>query len=507
MDQHLTSLCISNGLKTGIELVHRVAETTTPIVLSPLHFHTEQTCQEARDNATIQTVSRAGTDGQPTRSGFRSKNDKPMSTLAITDGHVLRPDHTVEQADILIDQAAGTILEIGPNLEGDDQLDASNAVVTPGFVNAHTHIAMTLLRGYADDKALDRWLQEDIWPTEAALEPADIRVGAELGILEAIKGGTTAIADMYFEIGETAAVVEQAGIRARLGHGVISVGKDHEAAREDAIAGLEVAEQYDGAADGRISTAFMPHSLTTVDAEYYEEFVPEARDRGLPVHFHANETVGEVEPIVEDHGVRPLEYAADLGLLEPEDFLAHGVHLDSTEIDLLAETGASVIHCPASNMKLASGMAPIQQLLDAGVTVGLGTDGAASNNDLSMLDEARDAAMIGKLAADDASAVSADAVVEMMTRGSAAAIGLESGRLEAGAPADLAVIDLEKPHLTPAHDLISHLAYAAAASDVRHTVCDGQVLMKNREVLTLDEQEILERARTNAASLIERAEG
>ncbi|ELY65713.1 amidohydrolase [Natrinema versiforme] len=431
-----------------------------------------------------------------------------MTTLSIIDGRVLRPDLTVTAADVLIDQESGTILEIAPDLAGeaDETLDAADSLVTPGFVNGHCHVAMALLRGYADDKPLDAWLQEDIWPAEAELTGDDIRVGAELGLLELIKSGTTAFADMYFDVPEIAAAVEQSGLRARLGHGVVTVVKDDEGAREDARTSLEIAREYAGAADGRISTAFMPHSLTTVGSEYLEEFVPEARDAGVPIHYHANETADEVAPIVDEHGVRPLEYAADRGMLEPEDFVAHGVHVDETEIDLLAEAGTGVIHCPASNMKLASGMAPVERLREAGVTVGLGTDGAASNNDLSMLDEARDAAMLGKLAADDASAVPAEAVVDMLTRDSAAAIGLESGRLEAGAPADLAVIDLEKPHLTPRHDLVSHLAYAAAAADVRHTVCDGRVLMRDRDVLTLDEAAVRERALEAADSLVARAE-
>ena len=436
-----------------------------------------------------------------------------MHTLAITGGRVLRPDLTVERADVLIDRDRGEILELvadpvddsdGP--DADETLDATNALVTPGFVNGHCHVAMTLLRGYADDKQLDAWLQEDIWPVEAALEAEDVRAGAELGILEMIKGGITSFADMYFFMEEVAGAVENAGVRARLGHGVISVGKDHEDAREDAQTGLDVAAELDGMADGRVKTAFMPHALTTVTEEIFEEFVPKARDLGVPIHIHANETENEVTPIVEERGVRPLEYARDVGLLEPEDFLAHGVHLDEREIEILADCGASVIHCPASNMKLASGMAPVQALRDAGVTVGIGTDGAASNNDLSMLDEARDAAMIGKLAADDASAVSAESVVEMMIRGSAEAIGFDTGRLEPGAPADLAVIDLEKPHLTPAHDLVSHLAYAVAAADVRHTVCDGRVLMRDREVLTLDETAVRKRAIERAEGLLVRAD-
>ncbi|MGQ3412914.1 amidohydrolase [Natrinema sp. LN54] len=431
-----------------------------------------------------------------------------MTTLAITDGRVLRPDLTVTTADVLIDQENGTVLEIAPDLAGeaDETLDAADSLVTPGFVNGHCHVAMALLRGYADDKPLDAWLQEDIWPAEAELTADDVRVGAELGLLELIKSGTTAFADMYFDVPEIAAAVEKSGLRARLGHGVVTVVKDDEGAREDARTSLEVAREYDGAADGRLSTAFMPHSLTTVGSEYLEEFVPEARDAGVPIHYHANETADEVAPIVDEHGIRPLEYAAEHGMLEPEDFVAHGVHVDETEIDLLAEAGTGVIHCPASNMKLASGMAPVERMREAGVTLGLGTDGAASNNDLSMLDEARDAAMLGKLAADDASAVPAETVVEMLTRGSADAIGLDSGRLEAGAPADLAVIDLEKPHLTPRHDLVSHLAYAAAAADVRHTVCDGRVLMRDREVLSLDEAAVRERALEAAESLVARAE-
>ncbi|SFC18046.1 5-methylthioadenosine/S-adenosylhomocysteine deaminase [Halobiforma haloterrestris] len=431
-----------------------------------------------------------------------------MTTLALTGGRVLRPDATVIRADVLIDRDRGEILEIGSDLGGDaaETLNASDSLVTPGFVNGHCHVAMSLLRGYADDKPLDAWLREDIWPAEGELTAEDVRVGAELGLLEMIKSGTTAFADMYFHVPEIAAAVEEAGLRARLGHGVVTVAKDEEGAHEDMETSLEIAEEYDGAADGRISTAFMPHSLTTVGAEYLEEYVPKARELGVPIHYHANETEDEVTPIVEEEGVRPLAYAAERGMLEAEDFVAHGVHVDESEIGLLAEAGTGVIHCPASNMKLASGMAPVQRMREAGVTVGLGTDGAASNNDLSMLDEARDAAMLGKLAADDAAAVPAEAVAELLTAGSADALGLESGRVEEGAPADLAVLDLEKAHLTPRHDLVSHLAYAAAAADVRHTICDGQVLMRDREVLTLDESAVRERALEAAEDLAARVD-
>ncbi len=428
-----------------------------------------------------------------------------MTTLRIAGGQVLRPDMTVERADVLVDQDAGSILDVGDVSDADETLDAEDSLVIPGLVNAHCHAAMTLLRGYADDEPLETWLREAVWPVEAELTPEDVRAGTDLGLLEMIKSGTTGFADMYFEVDQVAEAVEDAGLRARIGHGVVTIGRDEDAAREDFQTSLDIAEEFDGAADGRISTAVMPHSLTTVGEEYLDEYVPRARELGVPLHYHANETSGEVEPIVEERGERPLEYARDKGMTESGDFIAHGVHLDATEIDLLAETGTGVIHCPASNMKLASGMAPVQVMLDAGVTVGLGTDGAASNNDLDMFGEMRDAAMLGKLAANDASAVPAEEVVKMATTGSAAALGFDSGRIEVGANADFAVIDLSAPHLTPHHDLVSHLSYAVRGSDVRHTICDGRVLMEDSEVLTIDEEAVRETAEERAHELVARA--
>ncbi|MFC4450837.1 amidohydrolase [Halorussus aquaticus] len=432
-----------------------------------------------------------------------------MTRLRIAGGRVLRPDATVERADVLVDSESGDIVAVGDPEdvpEGDETLDAEDGLVMPGLVNAHTHVAMTLLRGYADDKELDAWLREDIWPVEGELTPEDVRAGTELGLLEMIRSGTTAFADMYFHEEEVVDAVEDAGLRARLGYGVVTLGKDEDGAREDCEQSLATAREFDGAADGRVETAFMPHSLTTVGEEYLREYVPEAREDDIPLHYHANETTDEVEPIVEGEGQRPLEYARDLDMTDESDFVAHGVHLDAAEIDLLAETGTSVIHCPASNMKLASGMAPVQDLLDAGVTVGLGTDGAASNNDLDVFDEMRDAAMVGKLAANDASAVPAESVVRMATEGSASALGFDSGRIEEGANADIAVVDLDAAHLTPHHDLVSHLVYAARGSDVRHTVCDGAVLMRDGEVLTLDAEAVRQRAEERAAAAVERAE-
>ncbi|MFT4880800.1 MAG: 5-methylthioadenosine/S-adenosylhomocysteine deaminase [Natronomonas sp.] len=430
-----------------------------------------------------------------------------MSDLLVSGGRVLRPSGSVERADVLLDQDAGTITAVDEpgTVAGDDELDAEGGLVIPGLVNAHTHVAMTLFRGAADDKPLDAWLREDIWPVEAELRAEDVAAGTRLGVAEMVRSGTTAFGDMYFFMNEVAAVAAETGLRARLGHGCISVGRPEAEARADFEDGLDFAREYDGHADGRIRTMFTPHSLTTVEEAHFEDFLPRAREAGLPVHFHANETTDEVDPVLEERGQRPLAWADDLGLLAEDSFIAHGVHVDDTETNLLAERDTAVVHCPASNMKLASGMAPVQDLLDAGVTVGLGTDGAASNNDLDMFDEVRDAAMLGKLAADDASAVEAHTAVRLATEGSAAALGFDSGRLEAGANADLAVLGLDAPHLTPQHDLVSHLAYAASGSDVRHTVCDGQVLMRDRDLTTIDLDAARQAAERQAQALFERA--
>jgi 5-methylthioadenosine/S-adenosylhomocysteine deaminase len=430
-----------------------------------------------------------------------------MDTLAVTGGRVLTPEMDVREADVLLDSDAGEILEVGTDLAGDadETLDASGGLVIPGLVNAHCHMAMTLLRGYAEEKPLHEWLTEEVGPVEAAFTPEDIRVGTELALVEQIRSGVTAVGDMYFEIEDVADVVEQAGVRALLGFGIVTVTKDDEGAQADVDESVRVAAEFDGAADGRIRTAVMPHSLTSVAEEYLAESAERAAEIDAPLHFHANETTGEVDPILEERDQRPLSYADDLDLLREDTYVAHGVHFDDEEIELAAERGVGVAHCPASNMKLASGIAPVQKLLDAGVTVGIGTDGAASNDDLDVFDEMRDAAMIGKLADGNAADVPAESVVRMATEGGAELLGFDSGRIEEGANADLAVVDLDAPHLTPEHDLVSLLVYAARGSDVRHTVADGEVLMRDREVLPFDAEAVQARAQEHAQQAVERA--
>ncbi|ERG98776.1 MAG: cytosine deaminase related metal-dependent hydrolase [Haloquadratum sp. J07HQX50] len=429
------------------------------------------------------------------------------SSLLLSGGKILTPSMNIITADIHIDQSTGVIEAIEAGLDPsrfETSLDVSGCVCMPGLVNAHTHIAMTLLRGYSDDKPLNAWLREDIWPVEAQLTTEHIRAGTELGLVEMIRSGTTAFADMYFEIPETVAAVDAAGMRARLGHGIVTVDKEPAAARADIEKGLTVAQEFQQAADGRIQTAFMPHSLTTVDDDLLADGAERATAENMYIHLHANETSDEVNPIVERTGERPIQHAETLGLLGPKTFLAHGVHVNMDEIATLARTDTAVIHCPASNMKLASGIAPVSHLREAGVTVGLGTDGVASNNDLDMFSELQDAALLAKLGADDAAALPAGEAIKMATADSAAAISLPGGRLIEGGVADIAVVDLDTPHFTPQHDVVSHLAYVATGADVRHTICDGSILMRDRTLQTLDAEAIQDTAETAATDLLAR---
>ncbi len=430
-----------------------------------------------------------------------------MTTLVVTGGRVVTPGEPVRRADVAIDQTTGEILAVEQEMAGDadETLDASGGVVMPGLVNAHCHAAMSLLRGYAAEKPLNAWLAEEVGPVEAAFTPADVEAGTKLSVIELLRSGVTALGDMYFATDRVVSVLEQAGIRARVGFAALTVGKDDAAADEEVTQTAAIAQQFDGTADGRIRTALMPHALTTVDPDRLERIADRAAELGLPLHFHANETTDEVEPIVAEHGVRPLAFADDLGLLRDGSYIAHGVHCTDAEIDLLAERNVGVAHNPAANAKLASGMAPVQRMLDRNVTVGLGTDGPASNDDLDLFGEMRDAAMIGKLQTGDASAVDAETVLRMATANGAELLGFDAGRIEVGRAGDLAVIDLDAPHLTPTHDPVKLLAYAARASDVRHTVCDGEVLVRDREVIPFDGGDVQQEAQRQAEAAVERA--
>lgn len=430
-----------------------------------------------------------------------------MTSLAIVGGDVLTPSGTVVERDILVDSDRGIIealVEPGTTAAM-DTLDARNSLVIPGLVNAHTHVAMTLLRGHADDKALHAWLQEDIFPVEAALTAGDIEAGARLGMLEMIRGGTTTFCDMYFHEGAIADAAVDAGLRCLLGHGIITLGKDAEAIDDELETAAEFVSAHDGRGGGLINTAMMPHAVNTVDPDTLARTADIADEYDIPVHIHCSETTDDVETVAERDGCRPVHTLEEVGILDHQAFLAHGVHLDSAELDRLAATDSGIAHCPTANLKLASGIAPVTEAIEAGVPIGIGTDGPASNNDLDMLEELRLAALLAKVDAADASTLAAATAIRLATEGGAGLLGFESGRIEPGAPADLAVIDLDAPHFTPPHDLLSHLVYVASRDDVRHTVCDGTVLMRDREVLVFDEAAVRSVATRSARDAIERA--
>jgi len=423
--------------------------------------------------------------------------------LAVTGGYVYSGGEAVEADVGVVD---GRIQEVGDVEDADRILDASGSLILPGLVNAHTHTSMTLFRGYADDLPLQKWLEDHIWPAEAHLTPEDIRAGSRLAAVEMIRGGTTAFGDMYFEMGEVADVVEEAGLRARLGHGIITVGKDEEGIREEVDEGVSLVKEHDGKAEGRVGAMLCPHAPYTVDNETFRELAEEARDADVPLHTHMSETAENVEQSLEENSARPPEYLDSLGVFDGDAYVAHGVHLDDSDIDLLSSKDVGVAHCPSANMKLASGTAPVTDLLDAGVCVGIGTDGPASNNTLDMFKETRHAALVAKNRETDASTVPAETALNMATRGGADLLGTGAGVVEEGSPADLAVVDLDAPHLAPPHDLVSHAVYAANAADVTATVADGEVLMEDGVVETMDEEAVLAEAEEAAFELVERAE-
>jgi 5-methylthioadenosine/S-adenosylhomocysteine deaminase len=383
----------------------------------------------------------------------------------------------------------------GELAEGAERITGDGLLFMPGLVNTHGHAAMTLLRGYADDMALQDWLQNKIWPMEARFTAADVRAGTALAAVEMLKSGTTAFVDMYDHMGEVAQIVEQAGLRGVLARGCIGLCSEAEqrAKLEDAIG---FARDWNGRADGRIRVMMSPHAPYTCPPKFIERFVQAAHDLDLPMHTHMSETAAEVEQNVREYGARPVEHLDRLGVFSRPALVAHAVHLNDDEITLLAERGVAVSHNPASNLKLASGVARVPDLLRAGVTVSLGTDSAASNNNLDIFDEIRLAALIHKGVSGDPTAVPAWEALKLGTVYGAKAIWQSDlfGVLKPGMRADIIAIDIDQPHYYPRTDLVSHLVYAGSGRDVKHVWVDGVQVVWNRVCTRLDEERILAEA-------------
>ncbi|WP_246281380.1 amidohydrolase [Saccharibacillus qingshengii] len=378
---------------------------------------------------------------------------------------------------------------------GDEILDARGCVAMPGLVNAHQHTPMALLRGFADELKLMDWLESKMFPAEARMTPDDIAVGCRLAMAEMIRSGTTAFADMYIHMDRIAEETLRSGMRASLTRGLITADDDNGRRMNEA---LDLIGRFEGAGNGRITTMLGPHSPYLCSPESLGEIVRLAEEMNIPIHIHLAETIEEVAILRERCGRTPTEHLHELGLLNARThtLLAHAVHLSASDIRLLRGMRGGVSHNPVSNMKLGCGTAPIAAMRREGIPIGLGTDGAGSAATLDMFQEIRAAAWMHKSAAGDPAAFGAYDALHMATAGSAELLGLgaEIGMLTVGRKADLILVDMRRPHLQPVHDFYSLLAYAANGSDVETVIVDGRFLMRDRQLLTIDEEATLREA-------------
>ncbi|MBU1695259.1 MAG: amidohydrolase [Verrucomicrobia bacterium] len=370
----------------------------------------------------------------------------------------------------------------------DEILDAHGMLLMPGLINCHSHVPMVIFRGLAEDVSLEKWFNEYMWPLESNLQEEDVYWGMLLGLAEMIEAGVTCVADHYFFMDRAAEAVQQAGTRAALGWAVF--GNQGTAALDRTA---QFCKRWNAAADGRITTWMAPHAPYTCD----DDFLRAARDRadelGVGIHIHVAETRGQTEAHVKKRGITPIRLLDDLGLLRLPTLLAHAVGATEDDIRLLADRPAGVAHCPKTYLKLAMGIAPVVAMRKAGVTVGLGTDGAVSNNTLDVWESMRLMAMTQKEACGAAEMMTLAETLHIATRGSAQVVGLGDriGAVEPGCLADLILVDLNGPHHQPLHSVPASLVYAARASDVHTVIVNGKVIMRDRRLLTLDKADII----------------
>jgi 5-methylthioadenosine/S-adenosylhomocysteine deaminase len=439
-----------------------------------------------------------------------------MSSILIKNGTLVTMDasNRIIRGDLLI--AHGRIIELGhTDQSADFVVDASGCAVIPGFVQTHIHLCQTLFRGAADDLALIDWLQKRVWPMEAAHSAASIAASARLGIAELIKGGTTCALTMETvkHTNEVFKVVEETGFRATVGKCMMDKGDEvpkplQEETSQSIAESVALLEEWHGRADGRIRYCFAPRFAISCTRELLEKVGELARARGVMIHTHASENRTECALVEADTGLRNIAYLDSVGITGRHVALAHCVHLSNDEIRILKTTNTNVVHCPSSNLKLGSGIAPVVQLLDEGISVSLGADGAACNNRLDMFTEMRTAALLQK-ALHGPEVLEANRVLRMGIVDGARALGLEAeiGSLEIGKRADVTVVNLSHLHTSPAAGVISSLVYAAEASDVQSVVIDGRLVMHNRELLTIDEGDTIAEANAQAELLLARASG
>ena len=425
-------------------------------------------------------------------------------SLVITNGIVVTMDggrRVLENGAVAIDGAdivaVDTAEAVRKQFRGAETIDAAGRIVLPGLINTHTHAPMVLYRGLADDVALTEWLNKFMFPAEAkTVSPGFVRAGTRLAVLEMIRSGTTTFADMYYFEEEIARETKAAGLRGVLGQTIIQFPVADAKTPADALARAEAfLEEFKD--DPLITPAVAPHAMYTLDGPTLKAARDLARRYGVPTLIHLAETRDEVQTAQERFKSSPVAYLDSLGFLGPGVLAAHAIWVSGAEIDILKARGVGLSHNPESNMKLASGTAPVPAYLRADLPVGLGTDGAASNNDLDMFEAMRTASLLHKLQTADPRAVSAGVALEMATIRGARALGMERsiGSLEPGKRADVIVVDASSPRHTPMYDPVSHLVYVMRGDDVRTTIVNGVVLMRDGSVKTLDEASILSDAR------------
>ncbi|UCE29929.1 MAG: amidohydrolase [Candidatus Bathyarchaeota archaeon] len=392
-----------------------------------------------------------------------------------------------------------------PKIEAELVIDGRSKLATPGLVNCHTHLPMTLFRGIAEDQPLATWLTQTVWPLEAKLTPDDIYSGALLGCLESIKNGTTTFADMYFHEERIAEAVKKAGVRAVLAPGIIEAD-DREKGERMLREGVEFAEKHNGCADGRVTAQLAPHATYTCSPHLLSQTQKEALKLGIGTHIHVAESKQMMKLVKKRYGFTEIELLENIGFLQSNTLAAHCVHLTEKDMRIMARHNVKISYNPTANMKIASGIPSIKSLLGLGLTVGIGTDGPASNNNLDMFEEMRFAALLQKIKHLDPTVLSTQKVLEMATIEGAKALGLEEtvGSLEVGKKADIILIDFRKPHLTPLHDPYANIVYSANGSDVDTVIVDGKILMQGRNMETLDEEEVMQKAQRTALDLLAR---
>ncbi len=414
-----------------------------------------------------------------------------------------------KQADLFVNDE-GIIAAVGDGIRGQHKgeadlvIDGDGAIALPGLANTHTHAAMSLLRGYADDMILQDWLSQKIWPLEAHLTGNDVYWGTKLACLEMIKSGTTAFNDMYFMMDEAARAVDESGIRAVLSYGFIDLF-NAEKRENECRATEKLAAHVRSMNNPRIKAAVGPHAIYTVSPEGLKWCAEFAREQNIGIHIHLSETEKEVHDCVAQHGKRPAALLDECGILTSKTIAAHGCWLDDAECTLLGKRGVSVSHNPSSNMKLATNRAmPSRQLTAAGANVCLGTDGCASNNNLDMFEEMKTAALLQKFFWNDPTVLPAPAALAMATTKGAQALGFGTGMLTVGAPADIVLVSAHTACNIPLHNATSNLVYSCNGAAVETTICDGRVLMLNREIP--NEDKILASAAQAARELVGRSQ-